>query len=109
MNAARAAGHGLPERFAEIEELTETWMEFFIDIFSELDTERSSGWGVVPIPVSKIREVAVLYDYPEEDEFIFFIRGMDRHYMKVQNAKNKQESSHIRPKSGGSRQYFRKK
>ena len=94
LKAVEAARDGLPPRFIEVEEKTDKWMEFFLDAFFELDTERISGYGIFPIPVSRIRSYAARYGYEGEleEEFVYYLRAMDRHYMTYAQSKEKNKT-----------------
>ena len=88
MKAALDTRRGLPPKFAEIEAITEPWMSFYIESFSELSTDRPANFGSIsPIPRRAIDEFAREYDVPLAD-FRYIIREMDGLFMKLKDSKN---------------------
>ena len=67
-------------------------MDFYIDAFYELGSERSIGFGEGPIPITAILRYAKHYDMTEEEEsdLIFFIQALDICYLKYRDKKSKQ-------------------
>lgn len=83
LRAALHSRRGLPPRFAEIEEMTEPWMPFYIASFYELMTERPVGMALGHIPWSKIRLFADHHGLLglSGQEFHDIIRAMDIWYL----------------------------
>jgi len=80
----------MPEKFVEVWESTEPWMDFFLETFFELSTDRPAAMGVTPIPSASIRSQAAYLGLSRGD-FPWFrdtIRAMDAHYLEKKNNKD---------------------
>lgn len=82
--ALTRSGRGLPEKWAHLEEIHENWMDFYLDAFFELVTERPPGFGPTLIPWSKIRQYgrAVGLEGSALQTFHTIIRHLDEHVVK---------------------------
>ena len=78
-------GRPAPDWYYEKQELSEreVWVT---NAFWDLNTERSTGMGVGPIPFSKIITYGEFYDLPKtiSRDFARVIRQMDATYLKFQ-------------------------
>lgn len=74
-------GAGLPEKIADGLELVEPWMDFYLNAFFELSTERR-GPGL-PIPWGRIDRYAERYgiEGPDFSQFKDLLREMDALYL----------------------------
>lgn len=89
----------VPDKFLEIEEIFEPWMQFYLNAFYELSTDRAASLdGVSPIPAWSIRAYAQDVRYAKQDfqDFRAVIRIMDAHYLKNKSKKSGQRSGEIR-------------
>lgn len=66
-------------------------LQFYLQAFFDLDSERSQGFGLGRIPWLAIKSYAVFYELDEEqsDCLIYFIRAMDSAHLKNVEAKTK--------------------
>ncbi len=73
-----AAREGLPDFVADEIEAHELWMDFYLDAFFELDTERRDGR--LPIPWTAIDRYGTRYGVEGHDFDIFksLMRSLDR-------------------------------
>jgi hypothetical protein len=64
--------------------------EIYLDAFSELTTERQTGFVTGPIPRSAIVAYAKEYDFSEEEkeDLLYIIRYADRAHLKSLAAKD---------------------
>lgn len=84
-------GREIPDKIQNAPKLI-MGLEFVLDAFFELDTERQLGFSPGPIPRSAIKNYANEYDmYGNEfDEFLFLIRRMDTsHLVQLQKKQAK--------------------
>lgn len=56
-------------------------LQLYIDAYSDLSTERQSGFGLTPIPWSKVVKYAEVYGYSAEmrERLIYHVRAIDNH------------------------------
>jgi hypothetical protein len=89
------AGVELPETFQNVPELR-PGLQLYIEAFFELDSERTHGDTLNPIPSSKIREYARDYELDEEqaEDLLFHIRGMDTDHLKRLGKRLKEKQKH---------------
>jgi hypothetical protein len=82
-------GLPLPDFIANAPKL-EIGLQFFLQAFFDLDTERSHSMGVTMIPWSSIKDYAVTYELNDEDteDLIYLIRQMDLEHTKRLSRKN---------------------
>lgn len=82
------SGQPLPERIANAPSLR-FGLNFYLQAFFDLDSERSQGLGLGRIPWLAIQEYARFYECDEEqtDCLIYFIRAMDSAHLKNVEAK----------------------
>jgi hypothetical protein len=68
----------------------ENGLEFYLQAFFDLSSDRSRGFDQGPIPWSSIISYASHYglDYEETEELLFFVRRLDNEYLKKANSKN---------------------
>lgn len=87
----------LPKTIREAPELRHG-LGLYYEAFNELDTCRSFGMGVGPIPWSAVQEYALTYGYSTEqaDDLHFFIQRMDVAYRK--HVSKKSDSKTLSPK-----------
>lgn len=83
-------GEKLPDRILNAPTIPE-FMEFYVDAFFDLSTDRQIGFGEGPIPHQSISNYCgkLEFEYDEECDFIYFIRLMDSVYLKFREKKNK--------------------
>lgn len=64
---------------------------FYVEAFRELSTCRSGGMGLGPIPFTAVVEYTKLHhmEYEEFEEFLYFIREMDRCFLNLEAEKSK--------------------
>ena len=91
----RRAGEKMPEAQTNMPELR-LGLELYIEAFFELDSERTHGETLNPIPSSAIRLYARDYEYNERqaEDLMFFIREMDTAHLKRLGKKLKEKSKH---------------
>ena len=82
----------MPSRIANAPTIPE-FMEFYLDAFYELTTDRQIGFGEGPIPHRSISDYCskLLLDDDEERDFVYFIRLMDNSYLKYRNKQSKKK------------------
>lgn len=80
----------LPKR---IQDAPELWLglELFYGAFLDLNSCRSSGWSLSPIPWTSIMDYAKAFEIEGEqkDDLFYFIRFMDEKYLEHLDKKNK--------------------
>ena len=96
-NIARQAyimGQPLPDFIANAPKL-EIGLQFFLQAFFDLDTERSHSMGVTLIPWSSIKDYAFTYELNTEDteDLIYLVRQMDLEHTKRLAKKNGTKST----------------
>lgn len=72
------AGEPIPDRIKDAPRLI-PGLQFYLNAFFELDSERDMGWGIGPIKRRAIWDYAVDYelDYDEREDLLYYIREMD--------------------------------
>ena len=82
-------GHPLPDRIANAPEL-KLGLGLYLQAFTELDTDRQSSFGMMPISHSTIRDYATAYDFDleQKDDLFYFVRVMDNFYLAWAKKKN---------------------
>ena len=82
------AGQPLPERIANAPEL-EVGLQLYLQAFFDLDSERSHGNGLAPIPWTSIAAYARAFEFDEEqtEDLFFHVRRMDAEHLKRISAK----------------------
>lgn len=63
--------------------------ELYIDAFHELRTCAPTGFGPAPIPFTAVVEYSKIYNIEDFDEFLFFIRAMDRELLALEEQEQK--------------------
>jgi hypothetical protein len=83
VEAAIAKGRDLPDSYLK-EPIINPGDEFYLHAWFELDSERSSGMSIGPIPWSKIVEYGIFHGIDRDvlEPFIQVIRQMDAAYLK---------------------------
>lgn len=68
-------------------------LELFFGAFLDLDGDRPSGWNMRPIPLLTIVDYAKAYNITGEqrEDLLYYVRGMDRAYMKHETKKGKRK------------------
>lgn len=84
------AGEPIPERIANAPELM-IGLQFYMQAFFDLDSERSHAMAPTAIPRSKIRDYAEAYECDDEttEDLMFLIRKMDNKHLERIAAKVK--------------------
>lgn len=70
-------------------------LRFYVDAFYELSSCRSIGMALGPIPFTAILEYSKIFYDGEFDDFLYFMRVMDREYLKLAA-----EASKPKPQTG---------
>jgi hypothetical protein len=84
----------LPDFIANAPELL-TGLEFYLNAFTDLSTERPAGMGgILPIPVSKMREFGLCnsLDMSELGDFIYIMKTLDKNHVTKTNEKLKSKN-----------------
>lgn len=70
----------------------------FFQAFKDLSTQRSVGFAVGYIPYLDILTYARAYNFSEEleQDLIFFVRGLDEHYLQVINNEQQKKNEQIK-------------
>lgn len=79
-----------PDAFANVPELR-VGLQLYLEAFFDLDSERTGGEGLAPIPWTSIKDYAKAYEFDEEqtEDLFFFIRQMDVEHRKRMASKLK--------------------
>lgn len=87
---SRQTGSPLPERIRNKPKLFEG-LQFTLEAFFDLDSERHHGNGLQRIPWSAILRYGLHYELDEEEleEFIYLIKRMDIHLLNKLEAEQK--------------------
>lgn len=82
----------IPEKILNSPELL-AGLELYLNAFFDLDSERSHGTSLSPIPLSSVLEYARFFDFDEcqTENLVFFIRQMDNVHLKRLDNKMKQQ------------------
>lgn len=82
LDRVEAEGQGLPGDIATGFELQKPWMEFYLNAFTQLSSDRPAAGS--PIPWTSIDRYASRYNVkgPDFDVFVDMIRMMDQHRFK---------------------------
>ena len=85
---AERFGQPIPDRIKNKPEI-QTGLEFHLDAFFDLDSERSHAIALTAIPRSKIVDYAKEYELDEDqkERLLFYIRRMDNEHIKRLKAK----------------------
>lgn len=80
---ALRTGQPIPERINNAPELN-AGLQLYLEAFFDLDSERSQGLGLSPIPWSSIKYYAEAYDFDEYQTYclFLFIKKMDSAHLK---------------------------
>lgn len=93
----RKVSNTIEEKLNTAEPVLPDYLVLFFQAFKNLDRQRSSGFGVGYIPYLDIVQYARMYDMSQEveEDLVFFVTGLDDHYIKMVNndMKTKQEQS----------------
>lgn len=89
---ASLSGEQLPERIANAPTL-HLGLELFLQAFFDLDSERSHGFTLTPIPFTSVLTYARLYELDEEqtEDLLFLIRRMDNAHLARLDKKAKKK------------------
>jgi hypothetical protein len=78
----------LPDRIRNAPQL---WfgLELYLDAFYELNTDRPSGWGVMPIPWSVIKDYALAHDFDDDqtERLFVHVRALDSVFREYHDKK----------------------
>lgn len=71
-----------------------SYLVMFFQAFKDLDRQRSIGFAPSYIPYLDIVAYARLYGFDEEleEELIYYIKGLDDHYLKMVNDENQRKA-----------------
>lgn len=85
---ANRSGLPIPEKIANAPRL-QMGLELYYDAFLDLNTCRSIGWGVGPIPWTSIADWANVHglDADQRDRLFSYIPKMDQVYRDIYNKK----------------------
>lgn len=88
MKQAVRHGQPIPNKILNAPELT-LGLHLFIDAFWELNSERSIGMGLGPIPLTSVLAYASEYDFDDDQrsDLVFFIRSLDAAFLKRMDEK----------------------
>lgn len=93
----RKVSNTIEEKLNTAEPVLPDYLVLFFQAFKNLDRQRPTGFGVGYIPYLDIIQYARLYDMSQEveEDLVFFVTGLDDHYIKMVNndMKTKQEQS----------------
>lgn len=101
---AKAAGQPIPDRVANAPRLM-PGLELYLNAFFDLDSERTHGFSLSPIPWSAIFRYGKAYGFDKEqqEELIYFVRKLDQAHLnrlsKKQEAENGKKPPRPRRKS----------
>jgi hypothetical protein len=87
---AMRSGQPIPDRIANAPEL-EIGLRLYADAFFELDSERSHGMGLTPIPWTSIADYASAWEFDDEQraDLFYFVRKLDQEHLKRLSEKQK--------------------
>lgn len=88
-------GRNVPDSMTNAPELR-IGLQFYIEAFFDLDSERSHGESLSPIPWGKIKDYAQAYECDEEQtaDLIYLVKQMDADHLKRLAAKMKAKTKH---------------
>lgn len=91
---ALRAGQPIPERIANAPEL-KPGMNLYLEAFLDLDSERGHAFGPERIPLGKIFEYAIAYEFDEEqtEDLVYLVREMDKAHVSNLNRKEKSKQA----------------
>lgn len=91
---AMRMGRPIPDRIRNAPELF-MGLDLYLDAFFDLDSERSHGLGLTPIPWTSIKQYAEAWEFDEEQthDLFFFIKKMDQAHLDRLERKSKQNQS----------------
>lgn len=83
-------GKPIPDRILNAPEL-QLGLELYLDAFFDLDSERTHGFGLTPIPWSSIKGYAEAWEFDEEQtrDLLFLVKKMDQAHLERLEAKQK--------------------
>lgn len=84
------AGQPMPERIANAPEL-QLGLQLYLEAFFDLDSERTHGKSLAPIPWSRIKGYAEAYEFDTEqtEDLIYFVKKLDNEHLKRLASKRK--------------------
>lgn len=85
-------GEELPDFIRNKPELLDEGLRFYLQAFFVLESERQVGFGIAPIPITKIIEYAKFLTYQTHEEmydFVSIMRSLDMVVVKHYNNKAK--------------------
>ena len=79
---ATAAGQPIPDRVANAPRL-QPGLELYLNAFFDLDSERTHGFSLSPIPWGSIFAYGQAYglDKEQQDDLIYFVRKLDQAHL----------------------------
>ena len=88
-------GRNVPDTMLNAPELR-VGLQFYIEAFFDLDSERSHGESLSPIPWGKIKDYAQTYECDEEQtaDLFYLVKQMDADHLKRLAAKMKAKTKH---------------
>lgn len=80
----------LPSKIANAPRL-QLGLSLYIEAFFDLDSERSHGMGLTPIPWTSIASYAIAHEFDEEqtDSLFYHIKRLDTEHLKYLASKQK--------------------
>lgn len=83
-------GQPVPDRIANAPEL-QIGLQLYLQAFFDLDSERSHGNGLTPIPWSSIKDYCVANELDDDqtEEMFYFVKRMDGAHLNRLEAKSK--------------------
>ena len=84
------SGQAIPDRIANAPEL-EMGLQLYLQAFFDLDSERTHGMSLSPIPWTSIAAYARAFEFDEEqtEDLFYFVRKLDSEHLKKLDAKAK--------------------
>lgn len=76
----------------------------FFQAFKDLSSQRAIGFSIGYIPYIDIVTYARLYGFSEEleEDLVFFVRGLDEHYIQLVNDENTKQQERLKSKNSQS-------
>lgn len=101
---ANAAGQPIPERIANAPRLM-PGLDLYLNAFFDLDSERTHGFSLSPIPWQSIYNYAKAWEFDKEqlEDLVYFVRKLDLAHLnrlrKKQEADNAKKPARPRRKA----------
>ena len=97
---AQAAGRPIPDRIANAPRLM-PGLDLYLNAFFDLDSERTHGFSLSPIPWGSIFAYGSAYGFDKEqqDDLIYFVRKLDQAHLDRLAKKQKAQDGKRAPRS----------